>query len=80
VEPLRLANDEIAQKVTETCLFVFRELENTLTLVEIDGQNEKSKRFRNAVANVLGALVDVMGPLYAAHPQIKPESWKDIEL
>jgi hypothetical protein len=81
VEPLRLSNDAVAQKVSDTCVAVFKELENTLIWVEADGVNDETRQYKSAVGNVLGALVlDVMGPLYAAHPEVKPESWKDITL
>jgi hypothetical protein len=60
---------------------VFKELEDTVRIVEAEGPSEESQNYRKAVGMVLGALVmDVMGPLYAAHPDIKPASWKDIPL
>jgi hypothetical protein len=81
VAPLRLANDTVAKKVSDVCLKVFKELEDTVGIVEAENPAEDLKKYRNAVGTVLGALVlDVMGPLYEGHPDIKPDSWKDIPL
>ncbi len=81
MQPFQLPNDEIAKKISDTCLHAFGELEDSVRLVQLEANSQTAQSYRQAIGSVLGTLVlDVLAPLYAAHPQVKPDSWQDLPL
>jgi hypothetical protein len=74
-----LRNAELAGKVSERLITIFADLEDTVRLVASE-EPDDLQMYRQAIGRVCGALVlDVMAPLYASHPSIKPASWIEAE-
>jgi hypothetical protein len=75
---MMIEKEKLAEVVSARLLAVFQELENTVRLVASQSSEEELQRYKQAIGCVCGSLVlDVLGPLYTAHPGIKPESWND---
>lgn len=71
-----IESEKLAGTVSARLLAVFQELEDTVRLVASEASGEELQDYRQAIGCVCGSLVlDVLGPLYEAHPQIKPASW-----
>jgi hypothetical protein len=72
-----IKSEQLAATLSAKLLDVFRELEGTIGLVA-DEAEEDLQCYRQAIGSVCGSLVlDVLGPLYEAHPQVKPASWNE---
>lgn len=75
-----IESEELAGALSTRLLAIFQELEDTVRVVANEAASKDVQRYRQAVGRVCGALVlDVLGPLYEAHPQIKPASWLEAE-
>ncbi len=75
---LEVGNEQLAGTVSTRLLAVFQELEDTVLLVAGESSGEELQRYKQAIGCVCGSLVlDVLGPLYEAHPGVKPESWNE---
>ena len=75
-----LESSELAGRVSARLVGIFADLEDTIGLVAIE-EPANLQSFRQAIGCVCGSLVlDVMEPIYKAHPSVKPASWSDIEL
>jgi DNA-binding transcriptional LysR family regulator len=73
---LDVGSEHRAAVVSERLLKIFSELEDLVRVMNEEANNEQSHAFRQAIGSVCGSLVlDVLGPLYRAYPQIRPESW-----
>jgi DNA-binding transcriptional LysR family regulator len=73
---LDVGSEQHAAVVSEKLLGMFQELEDLVRVINEQANNEQSRAFRQAIGSVCGSLVvDVLGPLYRAYPQIRPENW-----
>ncbi len=68
-----IADHEVASEVSWRVLEVNRLLSEAVLLVCERCSEAERFQFKRAVGNVLGALLlDVVNPLYQAHPQLAP--------
>ena len=74
---IMIKSEQLAATLSAKLLNVFRELEGTIGLVA-DEAEEDLHCYRQPIGSVCGSLVlDVLGPLYEAHPKVKPASWPE---
>lgn len=63
----------IAARISETMLQVFEQLNNSIFPVMENCSTEEFKRYRRAVGAIMAEiLLQIMNPLYAKHPDLKP--------
>jgi hypothetical protein len=70
-------NEEIAKHVSNLMIEFGRRLDASVTLVRDHGTPEELNLYRRAVGKIMGdMLLEIMNPLYAKHPNLKPEQLK----
>jgi hypothetical protein len=63
----------VAKEISDLMLDVTRRLDDSLTSVHDRLADDEFDHYRRAVGTVLGAiLLEVLNPLYAEHPNLKP--------
>lgn len=68
-----IGNDGVAKAVSDLMLEYSEKLNDSIILVMENCPEDEFKRYRLAAAKVLGEmLLEVMNPLYARHPELKP--------
>ena len=68
-----IGNDDVAKVVSDLMLEYSEKLNDSIILVMKNCPEDEFKRYRLAAAKVLGEmLLEVMNPLYARHPELKP--------
>jgi len=71
-----IKDNAIASKIATFMIEYSQKLNGSLIQVQDACSEEEFRAYRRAVAKVLGEmLVEIMNPLYAAHPELKPEGW-----
>jgi hypothetical protein len=69
---------QIASDVNELMLDYAKKLDESLRLVMENCSEEEFKRYREAVGNIMTTmLLDVMNPIYAEYPDLKPAALSD---
>ena len=69
---------DIAEKVSQALREAYRELDESIWLVQAGCSEAEANIYRHLVGNILGRIVfDVMEPLYKEQPQLKPPAWDD---
>ena len=64
---------EVARQISDLMTEFGSRLDSSIITVKEKCSSEEFKDYRRAVGKILGAmLVDVMNPLYAEHPSLKP--------
>jgi hypothetical protein len=67
-----LTNEFQAARVSQLMLEISRNLDQSLHLVE-DSPPDEQRRYKRAVGRILGEILcEVLNPLYAQHPSLKP--------
>jgi len=57
---------------------VFCRLDESVTAVRQSCSPEEAAAYSKAVGRVVGPIIfDVMEPIYAIHPELKPANWDD---
>jgi hypothetical protein len=70
-------NEEVARQVSDLMVEFSRRLDDSIALVRDHGSPEEFHVYREAVAKILtDMLFDIMNPLYARHPNLKPPGLK----
>ena len=73
-----ISSRDVAERVSALMLEVGAKLDASVADVEASCPKSEVSDYRRAVGKMMGAmLLDVMNPLYAAHPSLKP---KDLRL
>ncbi|GAB3787876.1 hypothetical protein [Dyella agri] len=68
-----IGNDDVAKAVSGLMIEYSEKLNDSIVLVMENCPEDEFKRYRLAAAKVLGEmLLEVMNPLYARHPELKP--------
>ena len=68
---------ETAKEVSELMQAILAQLDQSVRRVQEKEPDADFQRYRRAVGKVLGAVVlDIMNPLYAEHPDLKPPQLK----
>jgi len=70
-------NEDTARQVSDLMVEFSHRLNASLVLVRDRGSRDEFHVYRDAVAKILtDMLLDVMNPLYARHPNLKPPGFK----
>jgi len=70
-------NEAVAREVSDLMVEFSGRLNASIALVRDHGSPEEFRVYREAVAKILvDMLVEVMNPLYARHPSLKPPGLK----
>lgn len=70
-------NEEIARQVSELMVEFSHRLDDSVALVRDQSSPSEFHVYRQAVAKILAdMLLDIMNPLYARHPNLKPPGLK----
>jgi hypothetical protein len=68
-----ISNPDTARKIAKLALEIGRRLDGSLAHVEATCSPEEFATYRRAVGKVKGELLlEVLTPLYTAHPDLKP--------
>lgn len=68
---------EVAKQINSLMLEYGQKLDASVQLVKERCSEEELRGYRKAVGEVMGLmLLDIMNPLYARHPHLKPGSLK----
>lgn len=71
-----IENASIAKQISELMQDCSARLDNSVALVKNECGAEELKIYRRAVGKVMGEiLLEVLNPLYAKHPALKPPGW-----
>jgi hypothetical protein len=72
-----IQNEEIAREISDLMLQYGRLLNASVARVQEHCTADELKLYRSAVAKVMGnMLLEVMNPIYARHPALKPKELK----
>jgi hypothetical protein len=72
-----ITNPEAARQVSALMLHVGAQLNQSVAVVQNLCDRTEFERYRSAVGDVMGVmLLDIMNPLYAMHPELKPPELK----
>jgi hypothetical protein len=73
-----ISNPRIAKQVSDLMLDIFSRVDESLAEVKKTCSPEEVAAYRTATSHVVGSIVmDVLEPLYEAHPALKPHNWDD---
>jgi hypothetical protein len=73
-----ISNSSTAKQISELMLDVFRRVDESVTSVKETCPPEEAAAYQKAVGKVAGPIVmDVLEPLYAKHPALKPSNWDE---
>ena len=65
---------EVARSVSDLMVKFGAELDESVARVKRDASSAEFERYREAVSKLMFTmLVEIMNPLYAEHPDLKPE-------
>jgi hypothetical protein len=68
-----LSSPEVAEKVNALMLEIGAKLNASIADVENSCPEEEFVNYHRVVGKIMGAmLLDIMNPIYAAHPALKP--------
>jgi hypothetical protein len=68
----------VAKQLSEELNDIIGRLDESIRLVMDQAAESDFIAYRSAVGRVMGALVlDVLNPLYASNPEVKPEGYDD---
>jgi hypothetical protein len=72
-----IQNEVIAREISELMVEYGRRLNESVARVQQHCSNDELKVYRIAVGKVMGEmLLEIMNPLYAEHPNLKPVGLK----
>ena len=68
-----ISSPEVAEKVNALMLEIGAKLNASIADVESSCPEEEFANYRRVVGKIMGAmLLDIMNPIYAVHPELKP--------
>jgi hypothetical protein len=71
-----VSNDASAKQIKELMLDIYTRLFESIPRIEANCTNREVEAYKDAVSKVMGSIViDVLEPLYEAHPDLKPSNW-----
>lgn len=74
---LVIENEEIARQIGDLMVEFGRRLDASVAIVRDRGTPEEFQVYRRAVGKVMAdMLLEIMNPLYAKHPNLKPAGLK----
>jgi hypothetical protein len=67
-----------AKQVSELMLGIYNQLEGSLEMVKSSASSEEYAAYQRSVGKVVCRVIfDVLEPLYAQHPALKPTNWDE---
>jgi hypothetical protein len=76
-EELVIGNEEVAQQISDLMIEFGGRLNASVALVRDHGTSEELQVYRQAAGKVMAdMLLEIMNPLYAKHPKLKPVGLK----
>jgi hypothetical protein len=73
-----ISDQQIATQVSRLMLDLFRQVDESITSVRASCPADEVAAYQKAIGRVAGSIVmDVLEPLYAKHPDLKPTNWGD---
>jgi len=73
-----IKDPKVAKQISEVMLDIFARVDASLAEVKKTCSPEEIAAYRKATSHVVGPIVmDVLEPLYQAHPALKPHNWGD---
>jgi hypothetical protein len=64
---------DVAQHISSLMLEVSEQIDQSISLVKSECTTQEFDACRKACAKILGyILLEILNPIYAAHPEIKP--------
>ena len=71
--PIAMISDPtIAAKISSLMMNIADQLDESIALVMGKCSAEEVKTYKRSVGRVMGELLEILNPLYAEHPQLKP--------
>jgi hypothetical protein len=67
-----IRNIAVAQRISEMMIEILARLDSSVATVKEECSSEEFEAYRRAVGGILGEMVEVLNPLYAEHPSLKP--------
>jgi hypothetical protein len=73
-----IQDKKVAQQISDLMLKVQAEINDSIFLVKDNCSKEEFEAYRKAGARVLAdILLDILNPIYAKHPALKPKGLDD---
>jgi hypothetical protein len=73
-----ISNSETAKQISDLLLATFYKLDASCDEVQKSCSPDEAVAYKRAVGSVACAIVmDVLEPLYARHPELKPANWDE---
>ncbi len=71
-----ISDPVIARHISDLMLEMFRQVDESVGHVRERCSPDEASAYQRATAPLAGAIVmDVLGPLYVRHPELKPRNW-----
>jgi hypothetical protein len=68
-----IRNTAVARQISELMIEVSGRLDSSIVKVKTQCSSEEFEAYKRAVGRILGeVLLEVLNPLYAEHPSLKP--------
>lgn len=75
---IMISNANVAKQISDLMLELFRRVDESVAMVRETCTPEEAAAYQKAAGRVVGPIVmDVLEPLYAKHPVLKPHNWDD---
>lgn len=75
-----IENPELAKQISDLMTDMFTRLSDSCDSVKKQCSEQEYKAYLKSTSRIAGAIVmDVMEPLYKAHPHLKPRNWDEID-
>lgn len=73
-----ISNIQIAEKIKDLMLDVFRRVDESVSLVKDTCPTDEAAAYKKAAGKIAGAVfMDVLEPLYERNPALKPPGWDE---
>ena len=73
-----ISDDALAKQISDLMLDIFYRLDESCVTATKLCPTQEASVYRKSVGRVVGPIVlDVLQPLYNAHPELKPVNWED---
>lgn len=72
-----IEDSKVAEKISELMIEIGKKLDDSILLVKNNCSEDEFYLYRKATSKIMGeVLLEVMNPIYAIHPNIKPDELK----
>jgi hypothetical protein len=75
---IMISNASVAKQISDLMLDLFRRMDESVAMVKETCLPDEAAAYQKAAGRVAGPIaMDVLEPLYAKHPALKPHNWDD---